>query len=172
MSRSACEVCGETYDCCGQCGTCHKCMGEDINRLKAELESKDKAVKLLQGHCNALMDTEGKLAQWNKGHIAGMESAGYYQKQSDDMIRQLRKELSDENANFTEEIMNLELQLAEARAEIERLSSPDYYACAMCPDIKQARQDVAREILEWAVAGAEDFEEWVAMVKERFGLEG
>ena len=38
-------------------------------------------------------------------------------------------------------------QLAEARAENERLNSVDHYACALCPDVAQARQDAAREIL-------------------------
>lgn len=126
---------------CPNCADQHRA---EISRLKAELESKDKAIKLLQGHCNALMDTEGKLAQWKKGHTAGQEAAGYYQKQADDMIRQLRKELSDENANFTEEIMNLERQLAEERAEIKewvcnscRTVYPgppqEGFACVQCP---------------------------------------
>jgi len=73
----------------------------EINRLKGEMEDKDKVIKLLQGHCNALMDTEGKLAQWKKGHTAGQESAGFEVQRYDEVIRQLRKELSDENANFT-----------------------------------------------------------------------
>jgi len=89
----------------------------EINRLKGEMEDKDKVIKLLQGHCNALMDTEGKLAQWKKGHTAGQESAGFEVQRYDEVIRQLRKELSDENANFTEEIIELERQLAEARQE-------------------------------------------------------
>ena len=183
---------------------------DEIDRLKAELESKDKAIKLLQGHCNALMDTEGKLAQWKKGHTAGQEAAGYYQKQADDMIRQLRKELSDENANFTEEIMNLERQLAEikhepettqlhlmeeettrkiwekgckkadsqlaeARAEVERLTLENRQMLQGMKWDNQlkaiARQEAAREILEWA-AGPESYDEWVVMVRERFGLEG
>ena len=109
MSRSACEVCGETYDYCGQCGTCHKCMGEDIDRLKAELEdAKDEAFK-----------REARIMM-------------YVNKNSD-----IKRQLDASQA-----------LLAEARAEIERLSSPDYYACAMCPDIKEARQEAARECIK------------------------
>lgn len=123
---------------------------DEIDRLKAELESKDKAIKLLQGHCNALMDTEGKLAQWKKGHTAGQEAAGYYQKQADDMIRQLRKELSDENANFTEEIMNLELQLAEARAEVRQVeqSAINFHEAwqQALNDLESARNDRAEAL--------------------------
>lgn len=46
--------------------------------------------------------------------------------------------------------------------------------CDVCywrEEAKQARQAAAREILEWA-AGPESYDEWVVMVRERFGLEG
>lgn len=35
MSRAACEICGDTYDYCGECGTCHKCVNELLEQQLA-----------------------------------------------------------------------------------------------------------------------------------------
>ena len=77
---------------------------------------------------------------------------------------------------YINQVSDLEQQLAEARAEIERLNSVDHYACALCPDIKQSRQEAARGILHIISMETMDrpFEQSQAaeIIKAKFKLEG
>lgn len=151
MSRSACEVCGETYDYCGECGTCHKCMGEDVDRLKAELEEAQADIKGVM-HDYQKVSAE-RLPLWDE---------------IEDLERQLAEAKVENDRLFLEnrqmlQGMKWDNQIrAEARQEAAR-------------EIIQYIEDqgmidagtVARPMLVYEIAKC-DLEE----LRKRFGLEG
>ncbi len=73
-----------------------------IESLLSALERKDKAIKLLQFHC---------AKRFNAGLQVGLNSNNQGLKEATAEIARLRKQLSDDNATFTEEIMRLEERL-------------------------------------------------------------
>ena len=98
-----------------------------ISGLLAEVEEKDKALKLVRYHAKTAVDNLP--IEWNEGYQSGMKAAGYEWENVHEAFKQLRKERSDDNANFTEEVMRLEAENAARKEEVKKLrNNNQWYA--------------------------------------------
>lgn len=91
-------------------------------------------------------------------------------------IEHLERELEETTAALKKQLQNY----SDIVAEIERLNSVDHYACALCPDVAQARQEAAKWVAdllfspEWEKEChcCEDYYCSICRIKDEFKLEG